>query len=124
MKNMTIYCKDFDLTDAIKTYLTDKMLMLNKFLNIDEDELSFNCRLGKITNSQNSGKIFYVEVSIHTPHKNYGARIESDDIYVAIDLIKDELSSNITSYKNKLRTIHKKESQKFKQELHIPTDDL
>lgn len=123
MKNMTIYCKDFDLTDAIKNYLTDKMIALNKFLNLHEEELSFNCRLGKVTNSQNSGKIFYTEISIHTPNKNYGARIEADDIYVAIDLIKDELSTNINSYKNKLRTIHKKESQKFKNDLHHLSDE-
>ncbi len=123
MKNMTIYCKDFDLTSAIKDYLTDKMGVLNKFLNLNEDDLNFNCRLGKVTNSQNSGKIFYVEVSIHTPNKNYGARIEADDIYVAIDLIKDELSNNINSYKNKLRTVHKKESQKFKHDLHNLNDE-
>lgn len=123
MKNMTIYCKDFDLTDAIKNYLTDKMIALNKFLNLNEEELSFNCRLGKVTNSQNSGKIFYTEVSVHTPNKNYGARIEADDIYVAIDLIKDELSTNINSYKDKLRTIQRKESQKFKHNLHNLTDE-
>ena len=35
MKNMTIYCKDFDLTSAIKDYLTDKMGVLNKFLNLN-----------------------------------------------------------------------------------------
>jgi ribosomal subunit interface protein len=124
MKNITIYCKDFDLTDSIKSYLTDKITMLNKFLNTDEGEVSFNCRLGKTTNNHNSGKIFYVEVSVHTPPKNYGARIEADDIYVAIDLIKDELSANINNYKDKLRTLHKKESQKFKQDLHSIQDEL
>ena len=123
MKNMTIYCKDFDLTSAIKAYLIDKMNTLNKFLNISEDDLNFNCRLGKVTNSQHSGKIFYIEISIHTPNKNYGARVEADDVYVAIDLIKDELGANISSYKDKLRTLQKKESQKFKQDLHSISDE-
>lgn len=119
MKNFTIYCKDFELTDAIQSYAEEKMAYLYRYLNQDEDLVTFNFRLGKVSNSHNHGKIFYAEVGIHTPEKNYGGRIEADDIYAAIDLLKDELSRNITHHRDKSRTLQKKEAQKFKQKLHV-----
>ena len=116
MKNLTIFCKDFELTDAIKTYLADKMSSLEKFLN-DPEEITFNARLGKTSNHHNHGKIFYAEVSIHTPEKNFGARMEAEELYEAIDLLKDDLATNITHYKDKTRSLSRKEEQKFKQEV-------
>ncbi len=123
MKNLTIFCKDFELTDAIKNYLEEKLFSLNKYLHLEDGEASFNVRLGKTSNSHNHGKIFYAEVSIHTPEKNYGGRIEAEDIYVAIDLLKDELAGNITHYKDKSRTLAKKEAQEFKSQIRSSLDD-
>ncbi len=117
MKNLTIHCKDFDLTDAIKNYLTEKLSHLLRYLHHNEDDISFNCRLGKVANSKEKGKIYYVEISIHTPDKNYGSRIEAENTYEAIDLIKDDLASNITHHKDKMRTLNKKMAQEFKEEL-------
>ena len=119
MKKLTILCKDFELTDAIKDYLEDKMAYLFKFIKEDDSaSVTFNCRLGKVANGQTNGKIYYAEVSIHTPEKNFGGRVEAEDTYMAIDLLKDELAGNITHYKDRVRTLHKKDAQKFKQELH------
>lgn len=117
MKKITILCKDFDLTDAIKTYVEEKMDSLTKYLGHNE-EVSFNFRLGKVSNSHNNGKIFYAEVSIHTPEKNYGGQVEADDVYVAIDLLKDELAGNIKHHRDKSRTLSIKDAQKFKQAIH------
>lgn len=117
MRNLTTVCKDFDLTDAIKVYLEEKMSSLYRYINQPEEEVTFNARLGKVSNSHNHGKIFYVEVSIHTPEKNYGARVEAEEVYTAIDLLKDELSNNITHHREKVRDLARKDAQKFKQEI-------
>jgi ribosomal subunit interface protein len=118
MKNLTVFSKDFEVTDAIQAYIEEKMSALYKYLNKGEEEVTFNFRLGKTTNHQSHGKVFFAEVSIHTPEKNYGGRIEADDMYVAIDLLKDELAGNITHHKEKARTLDRKSAQKFKDELH------
>lgn len=118
MKNLTIYCKDFELTDAIKSYVEEKMTSLLRYFGDNTDEVSYNFRLGKVANNREKGKIFYAEVSIHTPEKNYGGRIEAEDAYVAIDLLRDELSGNITQYKDKSLTLQRKDALKFKEELH------
>ena len=117
MKNITILCKDFEVTAAIKAYVTEKIESLGKYINT-LDEVTSNVRLGKISNSHQHGKIYYAEASIHTADKNYGLRVESDDIYAAVDLLKDGLANNITTYKDKQRTLHKKDAEKFKQEIH------
>ena len=116
MKNLSIFCKNFELTDAIKTYLADKMMLLEKYLS-NSDEVTFNARLGKVSNHHNHGKIFYAEVSIHTPEKNFGAREEAEELYEAIDVLKDELARAINHYKSKSRDLDRKEAQKFKEDI-------
>lgn len=122
MKNLSILCKDFDLTDAIKSYADEKMSALNKYLPDAGTEAVFNLRLGKVSNSQHSGKIFYAEVSIKTPEKNFGALVESDDIYSAIDQLKDDLAHNIAHYKDKSHSKNIRSARKFKEELHTTAD--
>ena len=118
MKNLSILCKDFDLTDAIKLYATEKLSNLNKYLGENEANAAINLRLGKISNNQNSGKIFYAEASIKSPDKNFGALVESEDIYAAIDQLKDDLAHNMAHYKDKAHTKNIRSARKFKEELH------
>ncbi len=117
MKNLSILCKDFDLTDAIKEYATEKFSSLNKYLPEQGTTADLNLRMGKVSNHQHNGKIFYAELSIKTPEKNFGALVEAEDIYAAIDLLKDDLAHNIAHYKDKSHTKDIRSARKFKQEL-------
>lgn len=117
MKNLSILCKDFDLTDAIKLFATEKLSALNKYLPEGGATANFNLRLGKVTNHHHSGKIFYAEISIKSPEKNFGALVESEDIYAAIDQLKDDLAHNIAHYKDKEHSKNIRSARKFKQEL-------
>lgn len=116
MKNLTIHCKDFDLTDAIKEYAEDKIKMLDKYLK-DDGATTFSLRMGKTTNHHNSGKIYYAELSVAEPHKHYDAKIEADDIYAAIDIVKDEMANNIKNHKDRARTVSRHDAQKFKEKM-------
>ncbi|MDD3265858.1 MAG: ribosome-associated translation inhibitor RaiA [Burkholderiales bacterium] len=118
MRNLSILCKDFDLTDSIKKHAEEKLIYLDKYFPNSGSEANFNLRLGKVTNHQQSGKIFYAELSIKSPEKNFGALVESDDIYSAIDQLKDDLSQNISHYKDKEQTKNIKSARKFKEEMH------
>ena len=119
MKNLTILCKDFDLTEALKNHAQEKLASLYKFLNKTESEVAFNLRLGKTTNHHNSGKIYYADLSIHTAEKNFGGKVESDDIYAAIDILKDDMAENISHYKGKSHTLEIKDARKFKEALLV-----
>lgn len=118
MKNLTIHCKDFELTNAIKEYAEDKVSALTKYLNEDDDAIVYNLRLGKTSNHHNAGKIFFAELNIAVPHKHYDAKIEADDTYAAIDLLKDEMADIIRNHRDKVRTVSRHGAQKFKEGLH------
>lgn len=118
MKNLTIHCKDFELTNAIKEYAEDKVSALAKYLSEDGDAVKYNLRLGKTSNSHNAGKIFYAELGIAVPHKHYDARIEAEDTYASIDLLKDEMAEIIKNHRDKLRTVSRHDAQKFKEQTH------
>ena len=117
MTNISIVCKDFDLTESIKTYVNEKMGSLNKFFSNDIDAVIYKVRLGKTTNKQSHGKIFFIDVGIKTPKKNFGCNVESEDIYVAIDRVKDELTRSIVQYKDKSVTESRREDKKVKNDL-------
>lgn len=117
MTNISIVCKDFELTDSIKIYVQEKMSSLNKFFNIESDSIIFKIKLGKTTNKQSHGKIFFIDVGIKTPKKNFGCYEESEDIYVAVDRVKDELSRSIIQFKNKVISTSRREDKKIKNEL-------
>jgi ribosomal subunit interface protein len=117
MKNLTILSKDFNLTDGIKLYATEKLSALNKYFSGNGANAAFNLRIGKITNSQHNGKIFYAEASIKTPEKNFGALVESEDIYTALDQLKTDLSNNVAQYKDKAHSKNIRSARKFKEEL-------
>lgn len=123
MKNLSILCKDFDLTDSIKLYATEKLSSLNKYFPQNGDNVSFNLRLGKLTNSHQNGKIFYADVSVKSPDKNFGALVESEDIYAALDQLKDDLAHNIAHYKDKEHSKNIRSARKFKEDIHTQIDE-
>lgn len=118
MKNINIVCKDFDLSDAIKDYMEEKISSLYKFLSSSEDTISVHCRLGKASNRKHNGDLYVAEATITTPGKQYVAKSEDEDVYAAIDFLKDELFHTISHHKEKARTLDMKEAQNFKQEIH------
>jgi ribosomal subunit interface protein len=118
MKNLTIYCKDFDLTDGLRSYAEEKVSAVEKFLSEDAEAAKITLRLGKTSNHHNAGKIFYAELSIAAPHKHYEAKIEAEETYAAIDLLKDEMSSIIRNHRDKVRTVSRHDAQKFKEQTH------
>lgn len=114
MKNLSILSKDFELTEAIKNQAEAKLASLYRFINLPEDEVTFNLRLGKTSNHHQTGKIFYAEVTLTTPGKNFGCRVESEDIYNALDKLKEDLIEIITEHKKKVRDLEIKNARKFK----------
>jgi putative sigma-54 modulation protein len=117
MKNLTIHCKDFELTDAIKEYANEKVSALTKYLN-EDDAITYTLRLGKTSNHHNAGKIFFAELNIAAPHKHYDAKVEADDTYAAIDLLKDEMAGIIRNHRDKMRTVSRRDAQKLKTQFH------
>ena len=112
MRNLNINATNIEMTEAIKQYFTDKINSLDKFLNQNDESIKCSARVRKEMGK--TGDIFKAEVSIHTSGKNFGAVSEKEDLYAAIDDVKDMVERKIVSYKDKKRSIFKKGAIKVK----------
>ena len=100
-----IRCINFDLTDAIEEYVNKKISSLEKFLEVKDVTLC-EVEIGKTTNHHKSGDIFKAEVNLIQPaHKQVYAVAEEEDLYAAIDIVRDEAERLLVSEKKKRGTL-------------------
>jgi putative sigma-54 modulation protein len=89
------------LTDAIKDYAQKKVDMIEKYLGAVK---AINCDiiLGKTVTTQQSGKIYKVEINLELPHELLNVEKTTEDLYKSIDKAKDHLVEMIKKYKEKM----------------------
>lgn len=101
-----IKATNIELTDAIRAYVEEKIKSVEKFLVAHEkEEVLTEAEIGKTTKHHNTGEVFRAEVMIRVRGKQFRAVSEKDDLYAAIDDVRDELVREINSIKGKDRTL-------------------
>jgi len=94
-----------EMTDAIKQYATEKVGSLTKFFNkIQQADID----VGMKSHHHLKGKIYYAEVNLHVPGKILRVSKNAEDLYKAIDKVKDHLKVEVKKFKEKLRQQDKK----------------
>ena len=104
---------NIELTAEIRDYLDHRLEGLQKFLPKESDSSIANIELGRITKHQ-TGDIFRVEINILVGNRVFHAVSERPDLYAAIDNLKDEISRELGSYKEKRLSLLKRGGQKIK----------
>ena len=89
------------VTEAIKTYIDEKIEKLQKYFDNDEIEAKI---LIKVANNKQ-----IIEVTIPTNKFTLRAEERNDDLYAAIDLVIDKLEGQIRKNKTKLNKKYTKE---------------
>lgn len=100
---MTIKIKStrLELTPAISNYFQEKMDMIERYLG-DIKIINCDVEIEKTIGGQNKGEIFRAEVNLEVPHKMLRVEKTEEDLYKAIDKVKDHLELIIKKYKEKL----------------------
>ena len=94
-----------DLTEPIKTYATEKIESLDKFFdNIQSADID----VGMQSHHHQKGKVYYAEVNLSVPGTMVRVVKESEDLYKAIDKVKDHLKVELDKMKEKKRARDKK----------------
>lgn len=102
---LTIHGTGIELTDAIKAYALKKISSLEKFFqNVTKVEID----LGLRTHHHQKGKVYYAEVNMHIPGSLVRVEKDAEDLYKAIDKVKDHLKVGLESAKDKRRAKDKK----------------
>lgn len=89
----------FELTPAIAAYAEEKVRHMEKFLVSVQEPKRALIELEKTTNHHNKGQIFRAEVMLELPGKMLRAEATNEELYAAIDEVKDILERQVVQYK-------------------------
>tara|TARA_Y100001970_G_C13889556_1_gene677978 strand:- start:136 stop:489 length:354 start_codon:yes stop_codon:yes gene_type:complete len=98
--NITIQFTNVEPTQAIRDYTEEKLQTLEKFFeNIQKMDVDIGAREQR----HNKGKRYYAEVNVHIPGKVVRVAKDTEDLYKAIDKVKDHLKVELQKIKDKMR---------------------
>ena len=104
-----------EITDAIRGYALEKMGVLDKYVPNDDTSGKLTIELSKTTNHHAHGNIYEAEGILHIRGKETVVRTTQDDLYKAIDVLKDMLVRELASHKDKERSIVRRSAHRVKQ---------
>lgn len=112
--HITITGVHMDMTEAIKNYTFEKMSSLEKYVSKDDSSATLAVELSKTTQHHTHGDVFQAEAQLHIRGKTSSVRTTQDDLYKAIDTLKDMLTRELASHKDKERSIVRRSAHKVK----------
>lgn len=102
MRVISTKATNMDLTEAIKSYAEEKLLSLDRLMVDFRPEPEVMIEVGKTTEHHVKGPFFFAEANLTVPGNVLRARTEAEDLYEAIDLMKDDLRRQVVDYKDTL----------------------
>lgn len=103
-----------EMTNAIREYALEKMKSLEKFVSNDDSNVKLALELSKTTNHHTHGDVFQAEAQMPVRGKVITLRTTQDDLYKAIDVLKDMLSRELSSHKDKEISLVRRSAHKVK----------
>jgi len=103
--------KNIELTEAIKDYVLKRVTNLGKLLSrIEEGEgkVMVNFEVSKSTNHHKSGEVFHADCLIKIDGKEFYGSADKEDLYEAVDSVKDSLYNEINKNKDRRQTLFKR----------------
>lgn len=92
-----------ELTDAIKAYVDEKVRTLSKICESFDPADELRIEVGKATQHHVKGPYFVAEMHLHVPGHDLRAREEAEDLYEAIDRVKDSIRRQLKEVKDRVK---------------------
>ena len=112
--------KNIELTQAIKDYISKRVTNLEKLLSRIEQgqgKVMVNFEVSKSTNHHQSGEIFHADCLIRIDGKEFYGSSDKEDLYQAVDAVKDSLYNEINKNKDRSQTLFKRGASSVKKML-------
>ena len=109
--------KNMELTEAIKDYLLKRVTNLEKLLSgieAKQGKVMVNFEVSKSTNHHRSGRFFHADCLIKIDGREFYSGVDADDLYVAIDEVKETLFNDIRKNKDLRQTLFKRGAASIK----------
>ena len=120
MIKINLQGKNFELTPAIKDYVLKRVTNLEKLLSSIEEgkgEIMINFEVGKSTKHHKSGIVFHSDCLININGKKFYYGSDKEDLYQAIDEVKENLYEEIRRYKDRKQTLFRRGASSIKKML-------
>lgn len=115
---INLQAKNMELTPAIHDYVIKRITNLGKLLSkIEEasgEEVLVHFSVAKTTNHHKMGKIFQADCSVLIKRENFHSSVDEEDLYQAIDAVKENLFGEIAKNKNKKNAFFYRGARKIK----------
>ena len=109
--------KNMELTGAIRDYVSKRVTNLEKLLSRIESgkgKVMVNFEVSKSTNHHKSGDIFHADCLIKIDGKEFYGSADKEDLYQAIDAVKDSLYNEINKNKDRRQTLFRRGAMSIK----------
>ena len=103
--------KNLELTPAINDYVIKRMTNLGRLLTEMEEkggEILVRFNVAKNTNHHKGGDVFEADCSINIKGKNFYSKVVMEDLYQAIDMVKENLFNDIDKNKDRRQTLFRR----------------
>jgi putative sigma-54 modulation protein len=97
-----VKAQDFELTDAMKSYAEEKFGLLEKY---DDQIIEIRCDLRMDSHKHQHGDVYACTGHLFVPGKDFFVEKQEEDLYKAIDKVKDHLQEMLTDWKEKKRDL-------------------
>jgi putative sigma-54 modulation protein len=97
---VNIKATKLDLTEQIKDYVQKKTDMLEKYLG-DFPAVHADFEVGRESNHHAKGEVYKAEFNLHVPGELLRVEKIEEDLYKAIDKVKEHMEMAIKKYKEK-----------------------
>ena len=108
-----IKASNVELTAEIRNYLDRRLEGFQKFLPEGKDASVADIELSRVT-KHHTGDVFLAEINIRVGGRVFHAVSERHDLYEAIDHMRDEITRELGSYKEKRLSLIRRGGQKIK----------
>jgi putative sigma-54 modulation protein len=102
--------KNIEITEAIHDYVEKRVTNLGKLLSQIEEgggDIQVLFDMGRVTKHK-GGEVFHADCLINVDGKKFYASADKEDLYEAIDAVKEDLFREITKNKDKRQTLFKR----------------
>lgn len=112
--------KNIELTAAIKDYVLNKETNLGRLLakvEMTGGEVAINFEVGKNTRHHKMGQVFHADCLVNIKGEKFYSSADEEDLYRAIDVVKENLFREISKNKDRKQTLFKRGAASIKKML-------
>lgn len=111
---INIHTKNMELTEAIENYVNERVGSLKKLIKNADSTILAEVEIGKTTMHHNAGNVYRAELNISYSGVFLRAEATKEDLYAAIDEVKDEMMRELRQKKTKEESLFKRGAIKIK----------